>query len=188
MAIQVLPDLVVAQISAGEVVERPASVVKELIENSLDAGACNIHVSISGGGRRMIRVSDDGSGIASNEVELGFARHATSKLRSVDDLLTIQTLGFRGEALASIGSVSHVTLTTRFHDESAGTMLRLEGGQVHQRKAIGAPIGTVITVENLFYNTPARLKFLKKENTEKRHISTIVTRYAIAYPRVRFMM
>ena len=188
MPIEVLPEQVVAQIAAGEVVERPASVVKELIENSLDAGASNIYVHVIGGGRRMIRVSDDGCGIPSSEVELGFARHATSKLRSVDDLMTIQTLGFRGEALASIAAVSHVTMTTRFQGEPAGVSLRLEGGQVLQRKAMGAPEGTVITVENLFFNTPARLKFLKKENTEKKHIATIVTRYALAYPHVRFVL
>ncbi len=188
MAIEVLSERVVAQIAAGEVVERPASVVKELIENSLDAGASNIYVHVVGGGRRMIRVSDDGCGIASGEAELGFARHATSKLRSVDDLLTIQTLGFRGEALASIAAVSHVTMATRFEREDLGTSLRLEGGQILQRKAMGTPAGTVITVENLFYNTPARLKFLKKENTEKRHIATLITRYAMAYPHVRFVL
>jgi DNA mismatch repair protein MutL len=188
MSIEVLSERVVAQIAAGEVVERPASVVKELIENSLDAGASNIYVHVVGGGRRMIRVSDDGCGISSNEAELGFARHATSKLRSVDDLLTIQTLGFRGEALASIAAVSHVTMATRFQNEEVGTSLRLEGGQILQRKAMGTPTGTVITVENLFYNTPARLKFLKKENTEKRHIATLITRYAMAYPQVRFVL
>ncbi len=188
MPIEVLPERVVAQIAAGEVVERPASVVKELIENSLDSGAANIYVHIVGGGRRMIRVSDDGCGIPASEAELGFARHATSKLRSVDDLMTIQTLGFRGEALASIAAVSHVTMTTRFQGEPVGTSLRLEGGQILQRKAIGTPDGTVVTVENLFFNTPARLKFLKKENTEKKHIAAIVTRYAMAYPHVRFVL
>jgi DNA mismatch repair protein MutL len=188
MTIKVLPDQVVAQIAAGEVVERPASVVKELIENALDAGASTVHVEIMDGGRRMMQISDNGCGIRANEVELAFARHATSKLRTVEDLTHIQTLGFRGEALCSIASVSHVSMTTRHPDEAAGTRVRLEGGHIVQHQSVGAPAGTVITVENLFYNTPARLKFLKKENTERRQIATIVTRYAMAYPQVRFVL
>ena len=188
MAIQVLADSVVAQIAAGEVVERPASVVKELVENALDAGAKNVKVSIQSDGRRLIRISDDGSGMPADEVELAFARHATSKLRSVDDLSDIMTLGFRGEALASIASVSHINLTTRHKDETMGTMLQLEGGALRQRRAVGAPAGTVFTVENLFYNTPARLKFLKSEATEKRQIAQVITRYALAYPGVRFTL
>ena len=188
MAIQVLADSVVAQIAAGEVVERPASVVKELVENALDAGAKNVKVSIQADGRRLIRISDDGSGMPSDEVELAFARHATSKLRSVDDLSDILTLGFRGEALASIASVSHINLTTRHKDETMGTMLQLEGGALRQRRAVGAPAGTVFSVENLFYNTPARLKFLKSEATEKRQIAQVITRYALAYPGVRFTL
>ncbi|MBC7811298.1 MAG: DNA mismatch repair endonuclease MutL, partial [Burkholderiales bacterium] len=188
MAIQVLAENVVAQIAAGEVVERPASVVKELLENALDAGAENIHVAVNGGGQRMIRISDDGMGIPATEVELAFTRHATSKLETVDDLMSLITLGFRGEALSSVASVSRLTVTTRHRDEKMGTKLRLEGGQLLQRQAVGAPVGTVITVENLFYNTPARLKFLKGENTEKRQIASIVTRYAMAYPQVRFVL
>ena len=188
MAIQVLADSVVAQIAAGEVVERPSSVVKELVENALDAGAKNIKVSIQGDGRRLIRISDDGSGMPADEVELAFARHATSKLRSVDDLSDILTLGFRGEALASIASVSHINLTTRHKDETMGTMLQLEGGALRQRRAVGAPAGTVFTIENLFFNTPARLKFLKSEATEKRQIAQVITRYALAYPGVRFTL
>jgi DNA mismatch repair protein MutL len=188
MAIQVLPDHVVAQIAAGEVVERPASVVKELVENALDAGAGHIRVSITGDGRRMIRISDDGSGIMSGEVEVAFARHATSKLNSVDDLAVIRTLGFRGEALASIASVSELSVTTRHASESMGTTLRIEGSRLIQRRSVGAPAGTVISVENLFYNTPARLKFLKSESTEKRQISTVILRYAMAYPQVRFVL
>lgn len=188
MSIQVLPEQVVAQIAAGEVVERPASVVKELIENALDAGATAVSVRTDAGGRKLIRVSDDGSGISSAEAELAFARHATSKLRSVHDLEVIQTLGFRGEALSSIASVSHVTFTTRHHDEAVGTYLRIEGGNLLETRPIGAPPGTTITVENLFFNTPARLKFLKKENTEKRYVASIVTRYAMAYPQVRFIL
>jgi DNA mismatch repair protein MutL len=188
MAIQVLADSVVAQIAAGEVVERPASVVKELVENALDAGARNVRVTIQGDGRRLIRISDDGSGMPADEVELAFARHATSKLRSVDDLSDILTLGFRGEALASIASVSHVNVTTRHKDETMGTMLQLEGGLLRQRRSVGAPAGTVFSIENLFYNTPARLKFLKSEATEKRQIAQVITRYALAYPGVRFTL
>lgn len=188
MAIQVLADSVVAQIAAGEVVERPASVVKELVENAIDAGARNVKVTIQGDGRRLIRISDDGSGIASDEIELAFSRHATSKLRSVDDLSDIHTLGFRGEALASIASVSHLNVTTRHIDEQMGTMLQLEGGAIRHRRPVGAPAGTVFTIENLFYNTPARLKFLKSEATEKRQIAQVITRYALAYPAVRFTL
>lgn len=188
MGIQVLAETVIAQIAAGEVVERPSSVVKELVENALDAGARNIKVTIQGDGRKLIRISDDGSGMPADEVELAFARHATSKLRSVDDLSDIMTLGFRGEALASIASVSQVNLTTRHKDEAMGTMLQLEGGAIRQRRAVGAPAGTVFAVENLFYNTPARLKFLKSEATEKRQIAQVITRYALAYPEVRFIL
>jgi DNA mismatch repair protein MutL len=188
MAIRLLDEHVIAQIAAGEVVERPASVVKELLENALDAGAATVQVAIAGGGQRLIRISDDGSGIRSDEVELAFARHATSKLTVVDDLEHIRTLGFRGEALASIAAVSQITVTTRHKDEAGGTRLRIEGGDIVQRSAIGAPSGTIMTVENLFYNTPARLKFLKKEATERRHIASVVTHYAMAYPHVRFVL
>ncbi|MFN8373516.1 MAG: DNA mismatch repair endonuclease MutL [Anaerolineae bacterium] len=188
MSIEVLPERVIAQIAAGEVVERPASVVKELIENSLDAGATLIRVEIDSGGKRLIRISDNGVGIISTEAELAIARHATSKLRTADDLSHIQTLGFRGEALASIASVSHLTLTTRHRDESAGSQLRIEGGDIRRRQTVGAPAGTVISVENLFFNTPARLKFLKADTTEKRQIASIVTRYSMAYPGVQFVL
>lgn len=188
MGIEVLPDHVVAQIAAGEVVERPASVVKELIENAIDAGATTIHVSVNEGGQRLIRVSDDGDGIHSQEVELAFSRHATSKLRSHDDLQRIATLGFRGEALFSIASVSRVTVTTRHRDEQTGTRLRLEGSALAGKQAIGAPSGTIITVENLFYNVPARLKFLKKVTTERKQITALVTHLAMAYPHIRFIL
>ncbi len=188
MPIQILPELVVAQIAAGEVVERPASVVKELMENALDAGAQHIRVEITGGGRQRIRISDDGTGILPEEVELAFQRHATSKLTTADDLASIETLGFRGEALASIASVSQLTIITRHASVSSGLLLQLAGSEIVRRQSIGAPVGTVITVENLFYNTPARLKFLKKENTEKRQIALYITRYAMAYPHVRFTL
>lgn len=188
MAIQILPDDVISKIAAGEVVERPASVVKELIENSLDAGAKNIHIEAVSGGRKRIAISDDGIGILADEVALAITRHATSKLRVAEDLERINTLGFRGEALASVASVSHFTLSTRHRDEQVGTEIRVEGGHIIHEKAIGAPAGTVIRIENLFYNTPARLKFLKSETTEKRHINNIVTNYAMAYPDVRFIL
>ncbi len=188
MPIQILSEVVASQIAAGEVVERPASVVKELIENALDAGAHTIRVEVEAGGRRLIRITDDGCGIPGGESELAFARHATSKLHTVDDLQHIQTLGFRGEALASIASVAQVTLLTLTAEETAGTLLRMEGGSLVDHHAAGTPVGTVITVENLFFNTPARLKFLKAETTERRHIDMVVTRYAMAYPNVRFSL
>lgn len=188
MAIQILSDKVVAQIAAGEVIERPASVIKELVENALDAGATSVHIVVEDGGRRLLRVADNGSGIPADEVELAFARHATSKLRSADDLFSVRTLGFRGEALASIASISHLSVTTRHRDEQTGTEAAFEGGVRVQRRAVGAPSGTVITVEHLFFNTPARLKFLKAESTEKRHIDLVVSRYAMAYPQVRFVL
>lgn len=188
MAIQVLSDLVVAQIAAGEVVERPASVVKELIENALDAGATYIHVTTGGGGQKLLRISDNGSGIRASEVELAFARHATSKLRTAEDLSHLHTLGFRGEALCSIAAVSQVTCTTRFTDEVHGTKLIIEGGSVVSRQSVGAPAGTVLSVENLFFNVPARLKFLKKDATERRQIAQTVMQMAMAYPGVRFVL
>ena len=188
MPIQILQDKVIAQIAAGEVIERPASVVKELIENSLDAGSTSIHVSAAGGGRLKIQISDNGHGIPASEAELAFARHATSKLSDAEDLSHIRTLGFRGEALASIASVSRTAIKTRFREEEIGTQLQLEAGQIVHHQSVGVPSGTTITVENLFYNTPARLKFLKAENTEKQHIALVVTRYAMAYPHVRFVL
>ncbi len=188
MTIQILEEQIIAQIAAGEVIERPSSVIKELMENALDAEARNVHIAVNGGGKRLIRVSDDGNGILADELELAFARHATSKLRTVHDLESIRTLGFRGEALASIAAVSHISVTTRHHTQDKGTSLKMEGGRVIQQRTIGAPTGTVLTVENLFYNTPARLKFLKAENTEKRHIASVITRYAMAYPHVRFVL
>ncbi|KXK23169.1 MAG: DNA mismatch repair protein MutL [Chloroflexi bacterium OLB15] len=188
MSIHVLPEDVVVKIAAGEVIERPSSVVKELVENSLDAGATFIRISVQGDGRQRIEISDDGMGIPNDEVEVAFARHATSKLRQADDLYSLNTLGFRGEALASIAAVSRVTLTTRAEAETQGTLIRLEAGQIRQRRGVGVPRGTQIVVENLFFNTPARLKFLKSEQSEKRQISSIVTRYAMAYPYVRFVL
>jgi len=186
MPIHILPPNLVSQIAAGEVVERPASVVKELIENAIDAGANDLTIETRDGGRTFIRVADNGSGIPAGEVELAFSRHATSKLNSAEDLSRIRTLGFRGEALASIASVAKVTCLTRARAESTGTRLVIEAEGAIERSAIGAPAGTIITVENLFYSVPARLKFLKSDATERRAIDLLVTRYALAYPAIRF--
>ena len=186
MPIQLLPEDVAARIAAGEVVERPASVVKELVENSLDAGATRIEVETVEGGHKLLRISDNGEGIPAAEVALAFRRHATSKLETAADLFNILTLGFRGEALASIASVSQLTCTTRHIGEVAGTRLRVDGGQVSGQGAIGRPHGTDMRVEALFYNVPARRKFLQSARTERRHIDGFLTRYAIAYPRVAF--
>ncbi len=188
MGIQVLPDYVASQIAAGEVVERPASVVKELLENALDAHPRQVVIQIEKAGRGKISVSDDGSGIPAEELTLAVARHATSKLRTADDLFHIGTLGFRGEALASVGSVSRLSLTSRCPDAQLGARIRVEGGQVLDFDQAGVPNGTVVTVEDLFYNVPARLKFLKQDATERRQIDALVTRYAMAYPEVRFQL
>ncbi len=186
--IRVLPPDVAAKIAAGEVVERPASVVKELVENALDAGASTVSIELEEGGRRLIRISDNGYGIPADEVPLAFERHATSKLQTLDDLDRIHSLGFRGEALASIASVSQMTLITRPDDEQAGVRAALENGEIVQLEPAASPRGTMITVENLFYNVPARLKFLKKATTERGAISALITRYAVAYPDVRFQL
>ena len=188
MPIRLLSSEVASQIAAGEVVERPASVAKELMENALDAGAKSIAISIAEAGRRLIEVSDDGSGIAADELALAVSRHATSKLARADDLFHISTLGFRGEALASIGSVSRMTITSKVAKSKAGAKIRVEGGREGKVESIGAPTGTFVRVEDLFYNVPARLKFLKTDVTERRAIDALVTRYALAYPSVRFKL
>ena len=188
MPIRLLSSEVASQIAAGEVIERPASVVKELMENALDAGAKNITISIAEAGRKLIEVADDGSGIASDELALAVSRHATSKLSRADDLFHISTLGFRGEALASIGSVSRMTITSKVMNSNAGARIKVEGGREGKVESIGVPIGTVVRVEDLFHNVPARLKFLKTDVTERRAIDALVTRYALAYPNVRFKL
>lgn len=188
MPIKILSEDVASQIAAGEVVERPASVVKELIENALDAGANEILVFCEGAGQKLIRVEDDGSGIPASEITLAVTRHATSKLSTAKELFQVETLGFRGEALASIGSVSQMTVTSRETKGVIGVSLRVEGGKTTRLDEVGSPHGTVIVVENLFYNVPARKKFLKTDLTERRHIDEVVTQYAIAYPNVRFTL
>jgi DNA mismatch repair protein MutL len=188
MSIRMLAPEVASQIAAGEVIERPASVVKELVENALDAGAQTISISIAEAGRKLIEVSDDGSGIPADELALAVSRHATSKLARADDLFHISTLGFRGEALASIGSVSRMTITSKVAQSKAGAKIRVEGGHEGKVDATGAATGSVVRVEDLFHNVPARLKFLKTDVTERRAIDALITRYALAYPKVRFKL
>jgi DNA mismatch repair protein MutL len=188
MPIRLLSSEVASQIAAGEVIERPASVVKELLENSLDAGARSITITIEEAGKKLVEVADDGFGIPSAELELAVARHATTKLICSDDLFSISTLGFRGEALASIGSVSRMTITSRIQEENEGARLKVEGGISRKPTKVGTTAGTTICVEDLFYNVPARLKFLKSDVTERRAIDQLVTRYALAYPGKRFKL
>ena len=184
--IRILPDQVANQIAAGEVVDRPASVVKELLENSLDAGATRIRVEVEAGGRRLIRIADDGHGMNRDDALLAFERHATSKLRTADDLLSIATLGFRGEALPSIASVARVTLETATEDEATGTRLEIAGGKILHVDDAALPRGTTIAVADLFFNTPARRKFLRAESTELAHVTALVTHYALAHPEKHF--
>ena len=180
--IRVLPDQVANKIAAGEVVERPASVVKELLENSLDAGATDLRIEVEAGGRRLIRVVDDGCGMLRDDALLAFERHATSKLRDVKDLLSIATLGFRGEALPSIASVSRLLLETRSAEETTGTTIEIAGGKMLRCEESALGRGTSITVRDLFYNVPARRKFLRTEQTELAHIASLATHYSLAHP------
>jgi DNA mismatch repair protein MutL len=184
--IRVLADHVANQIAAGEVVERPASVAKELVENSIDAGATRITIEIEAGGRRLLKVSDDGEGMVRDDAVLAFERHATSKIRETEDLGAIGTLGFRGEALASIASVSKVELTTCIEDASAATRVTIDGGRMRDVKDAAHPRGTTIAVRDLFFNIPARRKFLRSEATETYHLTNLVTHYALAHPEIAF--
>jgi DNA mismatch repair protein MutL len=184
--IRILPDQVANKIAAGEVVERPASVVKELLENSLDAGATSVRVDVEAGGRRLIRIVDDGCGMLRDDALLAFERHATSKLRDVKDLLSISTLGFRGEALPSIASVSRLLLETRSPEETTGTRIEIAGGKMLRCDEAALGGGTSITVRDLFYNVPARRKFLRTEPTELAHIASLVTHYSLAHPAKTF--
>ncbi|HUJ96237.1 MAG TPA: DNA mismatch repair endonuclease MutL, partial [Terriglobales bacterium] len=184
--IHVLSEQVANKIAAGEVVERPASVVKELLENSLDAGSTRIKIQIEAGGKKLIQISDDGCGMVRDDALLAFERHATSKIKNAEDLLNIATLGFRGEALPSIASVSRLRLETRAADEDSGTILEIAGGKIFRVEEAGLPTGTSITIRDLFFNTPARKKFLKAESTELSHIASLVTHYALAHPDKHF--
>lgn len=166
--IVLLDDLTINQIAAGEVIERPASVVKELVENSIDAGATSIAVEVKNGGIKQIKIIDNGSGIAKDDVKFAFERHATSKIRTAEDLETVRSMGFRGEALASIAAISHVEVVTKTESDFTGSKIIVEGGEIVEQEETGAQKGTTITVSNLFYNTPVRYKFLKKDYTELR--------------------
>ena len=179
--IRILPDVVANKIAAGEVVERPASVAKELLENSLDAGSKRLRVEVERGGKRLVQVRDDGAGMGRDDAMLAFERHATSKLREVKDLLSIATLGFRGEAIPSIASVSRLTLETRSEEEPTGTRVEVAGGKMVNVAETALPVGTTITVRDLFYNVPARRKFLRTEKTELAHIASLLTHYSLAH-------
>src|SRR5450432_257691 len=184
--IHVLPEHVANKIAAGEVVERPASVVKELLENSLDAGATRIRINVEAGGKKLIQIIDNGCGMVHDDAMLAFERHATSKIKDAEDLLSVATLGFRGEALPSIASVSRLHLETRAPEDDAGTIIEINGGKTARIEEAGLPAGTSITVRDLFFNTPARKKFLKSESTELSHIASLVTHYALAHPDKHF--
>src|SRR5271166_3723730 len=184
--IHVLSENVANKIAAGEVVERPASVVKELLENALDAGARRIRVNVEAGGKKFIQVADDGCGMVRDDAMLAFERHATSKIRDTDDLLSIATLGFRGEALPSIASVSRLRLETQATEDAAGTVIEIAGGKLLTVEEAGLPPGTAITVRDLFFNIPARRKFLRAESTELSHIASLVTHYALAHPEMHW--
>src|SRR5579862_3638149 len=184
--IHILSEAVANKIAAGEVVERPASVVKELLENSLDSGATRIRISVEAGGKKLIQITDNGCGMVRDDAMLAFERHATSKLKNADDLLKVSTLGFRGEALPSIASVSRLHLETRSPESPSGTVIEINGGKIARVEEAGLPEGTSITVRDLFFNTPARKKFLKAESTELSHIASLVTHYALAHPEMHF--
>src|SRR5271167_3681016 len=184
--IHVLSVDVANKIAAGEVVERPASVVKELLENALDAGARRIRVNVEAGGKKLIQVTDHGCGMVRDDAMLAFERHATSKIRNTDDLLSIATLGFRGEALPSIASVSRLKLETHAAEDAAGTVIEIAGGKLLTVEEAGLPLGTAITARDLFFNIPARRKFLKAESTELSHIASLVTHYALAHPEMHW--
>src|SRR5579864_5185169 len=184
--IHVLSENVANKIAAGEVVERPASVVKEMLENSLDAGSTRIKIQVEAGGKKLIQITDNGCGMVRDDAMLAFERHATSKIKNAEDLLNVATLGFRGEALPSIASVSRLHLETRAPEEPAGTIVEINGGKIFKVEEAGLPPGTSITIRDLFFNTPARKKFLKSESTELSHIASLVTHYALAHPDKHF--
>src|SRR5277367_1403612 len=186
--IRILSDNVANKIAAGEVVERPASVVKELLENSLDAGSTEFRLDAEAGGRRLIRMADNGSGMLRDDALLAFERHATSKLSDVKDLLSIATLGFRGEALPSIASVSRLLLETRAREETTGAAVEIAGGKILRCDEFSRPTGTTITVRDLFFNVPARKKFLRSDQTELAHIASLATHYSLAHPKKSFQL
>ena len=182
--IVLLDDLTINKIAAGEVIERPASVIKEMVENSIDAGATNIIVEIRNGGISYIRVTDNGKGIPEDDMEMAFERHATSKIRSAEDLNTVRTMGFRGEALASIAAIARVEMVSKTANQLNGYKVVVEGGKILNKTEAGCGTGTTITVSNLFYNTPVRYKFLKKDYTEAGYIEDAITRIALVHPEI----
>src|SRR5213596_2371526 len=186
--IRVLPDHISNLIAAGEVVERPASVAKELVENAIDADAARIMIDVESGGRRLLKITDDGEGMTRDDAVLAFERHATSKISRAEDLNGIATLGFRGEALASIASVARVELMTKTEDGSAGTRVVIEGGRMRDVKDAADPRGTTVVMRDLFFNVPARRKFLRSEATESFHLTNLVTHYALAHPEIAFTL
>ena len=186
--IVLLDDLTINQIAAGEVIERPANVVKELVENSLDAGATSISVEIENGGITYMRITDNGKGIAPDDVEIAFERHATSKIRKAEDLIKVLPMGFRGEALASIAAISKLEMVTRTKEQETGTKIIVEGGNIISKEECGAPFGTTIIIRELFYNTPVRYKFLKKDFTEGGYIENAVERIALINPNIAFRL
>ena len=186
--IRLLPEYLANQIAAGEVVQRPASVVKELLENSVDAGATNIQLIVKEAGKQLIQVVDNGSGMSETDARMSFERHATSKIKTTEDLFRIQTMGFRGEALASIGAVAQVELKTRKRDADTGTKLVVEGSEIVEQSPVATPEGTSFCVKNLFYNVPARRNFLKTNAVEMRHILDEFQRVALANPQIAFSL
>jgi len=182
--IVLLDDLTINKIAAGEVIERPASVIKEMVENSIDAGANNITVEIRNGGISYIKITDNGKGIAEDDLEIAFERHATSKIRSADDLNTVTSMGFRGEALASIAAIARVEMVSKTAEQENGYKVVVEGGKILDKTVTGSPVGTSITVTNLFYNTPVRYKFLKKDFTEAGYIEDTISRIALVHPEI----
>lgn len=186
--IHLLPDSIANQIAAGEVIQRPASVVKELIENSLDAGATHIILSVKDAGRTLIQVIDNGKGMSATDLRMAFERHATSKIRSADDLFSLTTMGFRGEALPSIAAISHIEVKSRREEDELGSLLVISGSKVEKQEMVAAATGTSITVKNIFFNVPARRKFLKSNETERRNIFTEFERIVLVNPDVEFTL
>ncbi|HCA99892.1 MAG TPA: DNA mismatch repair protein MutL, partial [Porphyromonadaceae bacterium] len=184
--IHLLPDSIANQIAAGEVIQRPASVVKELVENSLDANAKHIHIIIKDAGRTLVQVIDDGKGMSMTDARMAFERHATSKIKTSEDLFALYTRGFRGEALASVAAIAHVELKTRRAEDEMGTGLKIAGSKVESQEAIFCAVGTTISVKNIFFNVPARRKFLKSNETERRNIFTEIERIALVNPEIEF--
>ena len=186
--IVLLDELTINQIAAGEVIERPASVIKEMVENSIDAGAVKITVEIRNGGISYIKITDNGSGIAKDDLEIAFERHATSKIRNASDLDTVTSMGFRGEALASIAAIANVELVSKTKEQDVGYKIVVEAGNVLEKEEVGCQVGTSITVNNLFFNTPVRYKFLKKDYTETGYIEDVITRIALVNPGISFKL